>query len=333
MVQFQESFKEYKSTPNPDLLNEDNLMILSVCPNPSVDKFIMLEELKSGQVNRSQGEQAYPGGKATHVAIAVRELGFNSKLAGFWGGPTGQWIRDECSLLGIESTGPNLKEWTRTCLSILTGPHSTETEILEKGPSVSPESIQAFFRAIELALPDADALVVSGSWPDQSPDDVYITLKKLTDSFDIPLWVDASAERLQQAIQVHPFGIHINKTEACTLFGENTSPEAASRKLLQYCTTAAVTDGANGLFLSMGKQTIHAHKKIENIMSTIGSGDCLLAGLITSHLTGGDLSEMARIGTACGAANCIRKELGMLYKRDVEKLKPNINIDILNESV
>lgn len=304
-------------------------MILSVCPNPSVDKFLHLEELRPGQVNRSQKELAFPGGKGTHVALAVRELGFESKLAGLWGGPTGNWIKDECSSLGIDCIGPNIKDWTRTCLTILTTQAPTETEILEKGPGVNPESLESFFLDIEQALRNVKAVAVSGSWPDKSPDDVYQTLKKMANTANIPLWVDASGKRLKQALQIQPFGIHINRTEAYSLFGEKVSPQSASKKLLNYCTMSAVTDGSNGLFLSMGDETIHARYEIENIISTIGSGDCLLAGLVTSHLSGENLSGIARMGTACGAANCIRKELGMLYKTDVDNIKPNVKINNL----
>jgi tagatose 6-phosphate kinase len=305
-------------------------MILSVCPNPSVDKFLQLAELKSGQVNRSLGEVAYPGGKGTHVAMAARELGFESKLAGVWGGPTGNWIKEKCSSLGIDCIGPNIEEWTRTCLTILTHQTPPETEILEKGPEVNPESLKSFFLDIEQALQNVKAAAVSGSWPDKSPDDVYLTLKNLANAANVPLWVDASGKRLKQAIQIQPFGIHINRSEAYSLFGEGISPVSASKKLLDYCTISAVTDGSNGLFLSMGVETIHARYEIENIISTIGSGDCLLAGLITSHLSGEDLSGIARMGTACGAANCIRKELGMLHKTDVDTIKPNVKINNLH---
>jgi tagatose 6-phosphate kinase len=307
-------------------------MILSVCPNPSVDKFLHLDELKPGQVNRSQKEQAYPGGKGTHVALAVSELGFESKLAGFWGGPTGNWIKEECSSRGIECIGPNIKEWTRTCLTILTNQTPPETEILEKGPEVHPESLNLFFIETERAIQQVKAVAVSGSWPDKTPDDVWERLKFLTDNAKIPLWADASGQYLKQAIKIKPFGIHINRKEAYSLFGNEVSPATASKKLLNHCTISAVTDGSNGLFLSMGDETIHASYRIENVISTIGSGDCLLAGLITAHLSGESLSGIARMGTACGAANCIRKELGMLHKKDVDLIKPKVIIDKLHNT-
>ncbi len=49
-------------------------MILCVCPNPAIDKFIYLDDFKEGSVNRINQELSYPGGKGVHVALGVREM-------------------------------------------------------------------------------------------------------------------------------------------------------------------------------------------------------------------------------------------------------------------
>ena len=59
---------------------------------------------------------------------------------------------------------------------------------------------------------------------------------------------------------------------------------------------------------------------MKEVHSTIGSGDCLLAGVIAGHVQELETQSMANLGAACGAANCIRPELGMLYKEDVKRL-------------
>lgn len=304
-------------------------MILSVCPNPSVDKFISLAELRKGSVNRSLGEQAYPGGKGTHVALAVSELGHESKLAGIWGGPTGKWIREECESYGVISVGPEVSNWTRTCLTIKTGSNNTDTEILEKGPEVTGQTMDNLFQSIKEEFVNADAISVSGSWPEGAQDNVYQILKELSDAGGVPLWVDASGNRLKQAIRVSPYGIHINRSEAISLFGPDKTPEYYTRELLNYCTLAAVTDGANGLFLAKDNRVIHANCEAEQIISTVGSGDCLLAGLMVSQASGSDIADMAKTGAACGTANCIHPGLGMLLKKDVDRLKNEVILEEL----
>jgi len=305
-------------------------MILTLCPNPSVDKFIRLDQLQPGGVNRSRGEQAYPGGKGVHVALALKELGDENILAGIWGGPTGDWIREECSIRGVDSIGPETEEWTRTCLTLLKDEGTSDTEILELGPQISDREIDAFFDAIQTPAHRAEAICASGSWPAGTPDDVYQRLKQLADAAGIPFWADASGERLKQVIDVKPFGIHVNRSEVESIFGPADDLAESAMKMLEYCSVAAVTDGANGLYLATEEGSWHASCRVDNVISTVGSGDCLLAGVISAHTAGESSREIAITGTSCGAANVIRPELGMIHKADVDRLKENVIINEIN---
>ncbi|SHG40793.1 1-phosphofructokinase/tagatose 6-phosphate kinase [Fodinibius roseus] len=299
-------------------------MILTACPNPSVDKFLSLSSIKPGQVNRSTGEAAFPGGKGVHVALAVNELGVASHLAGFWGGPTGQWIKQMCSRQGIDSSGPAIDGWTRTCLTIRSGKELKDTEILEHGPTVTERDLHHFWEAVDQKAGQTNLICVSGSWPDGSPDQVYQSLGTYCEDPRFSVWIDASGDRLKQAIDIHPYGIHVNTTEARSLLGREDTADNYARALLDYCEVAAVTDGADGLYLASGDGVYHAYCPVEKVISTVGCGDCLLAGLLVGQHKGASLREMAVLGTACGAANCLRPDLGMLYRSDVDDLRKKV---------
>jgi tagatose 6-phosphate kinase len=60
------------------------------------------------------------------------------------------------------------------------------------------------------------------------------------------------------------------------------------------------------------------------VRSAVGSGDCLTAGLAVAHDRGHDWRQALRLGVACGAANCLRPELGMIHRADVERLLPTV---------
>lgn len=294
-------------------------MILSVCPNPSVDKYLQLPALKAGKVNRSSDEQPFPGGKGVHVALAVNELGEESSLLGFWGGPTGKWIKETCSSHKIDCYGPDIEGWNRTCITINSHSEFDQTEILEQGPAIGKDSIDQFLTNIKTLSTKTMQICISGSWPQGTPDDIYLEIKKIcTDNHQ--LWIDASAGWLKRAADVHPFGIHINLAEAKALFEAEMDPAEYALKLLDYCKVAAVTNGADGLYLASEEAVYHAACHVDHIISTVGSGDCLLAGLLVAQHRKNNLKEMAIFGAACGTANCIRKDLGMLYKEDAERL-------------
>lgn len=302
-------------------------MILTLCPNPSVDKRIELDSFRTGHVNRSLREAAWPGGKGVHVALAVRELGLESRLIGFWGGPTGRWIRDRCEEAGVRCHGPQTDTWTRTCLTIVTP--QEETELRERGPAVGEKLTEQFLEEVEQLLPEAKALCVSGSWPEGVPDGIYMQLRNLLAGSDIPFWIDASGRRLREAIRARPYGIHINRHEAAELFGRDVSPQDGARQLLDYCRIAAVTDGANGLYLAGGETLIHAQCRVDRVMTTVGCGDCLLAGLIAEHQAGSSPSDQARTAVAAGSANCLTPRLGIIRRGDVEKLKQDVKLELL----
>src|SRR5690625_7442640 len=74
-------------------------------------------------------------------------------------------------------------------------------------------------------------------------------------------------------------------------------------KMLEYCSVAAVTDGANGLYLAIEEGSWHASCWVDNVISTVGSGDCLLAGAISSQSAGESSRELCITGTRCVAAH------------------------------
>lgn len=304
-------------------------MIIAICPNPSVDKVLLLKELKAGNVNRCTYEKFYPGGKGIHVGLALKELQTDTKIIGFWSGPTGDWIQSECSAYNVPCHGVSVDGWNRTCLTILTpeNEETNNTEILEKGPEITPASLDEFFKVIREETSDVKAVCVSGSWPKNCPENVYNKLDSICKHNMVDLWVDASGKRLEQAIKIQPFGVHLNKKEAEDFLGPGKTPVEYTKKLLNYCNVVALTDGANGLFLGYKDSVLHGFCTVENIISTVGSGDCLTAGLLHAWYQESDLNTIVKTATASGAANCIHADLGMLRLSDVNKFVEETTVE------
>ena len=116
-----------------------------------------------------------------------------------------------------------------------------------------------------------------------------------------------------------PYCVHLNRKEVISYTEANTLEEAL-HKMSSVCKVSAITDGEKGLYYKVDDTTLHGLSKIDEVYSTIGSGDCLLAGIVAGHINQLENQEIVELGAACGAANCIRPELGMLHKKDVERL-------------
>lgn len=65
---------------------------------------------------------------------------------------------------------------TRNCIAILH--EGQQTEILEKGPSVSEEEGQAFLAHFEALLPDVAVVAISGSLPAGLPVDLLCEISR-----------------------------------------------------------------------------------------------------------------------------------------------------------
>ena len=58
-------------------------MILTICPNPSIDCTIELDSLNVGKLNRIDSKVETYSGKALNVAMGVARLGEKSLATGF----------------------------------------------------------------------------------------------------------------------------------------------------------------------------------------------------------------------------------------------------------
>ena len=305
--------------------------VLVVCPNPSVDSWIWLDELRLQETNRVTREEHYPGGKGTHVAMALAELGRPVHLLGYWAGPTGQWIRAEAERRypHLRCIGPTVTGWSRHCYTVRSAHDLDGTEVLGTGPTLLPEDVDALCELFEEEVKNARCVAMSGSWPRQAPDNGYARLIRCATDQRKAVFLDCTGPALTHALEQRPFCVHLNRPEATQRYGVNELAEAISQ-LLASCSQAAVTDGARGLWLADAQQTVRAQCAPDNVQSTVGSGDCLVAGLVDAFLLEKDLMASARRGVACGAANCQHEELGILRQEDVTALEQRATVEVID---
>lgn len=300
-------------------------MILAVCPNPSVDTRVTLSNFTPGTVHRAIREEHFPGGKGVHVAMATRELGSDVQLLGFWAGPTGDWIRRQCNQPGISCHGPEVPGWTRSCLTMQAPPPYNETELLGVGPTLKHSDLSDFSLEYDRLLTASTLVTLSGSWPAGAPATSYGDFIKRAAHQHKPVILDCTGPFLEPALEHHPFAVHLNAAEASALLGMD-DPIRNAGALSQRCELAVVTHGAQGAYFAFNGQLLHAICPIESQHSAVGSGDCLVAGLAAAHLRKLPLDQTAALACACGAANCLRPELGMLHHHDVQRLIPQVQI-------
>ncbi|MEP3390248.1 MAG: hexose kinase [Reichenbachiella sp.] len=305
-------------------------MILVVCLNPSIDCLqTYSERFRLGAVNRVATEKKYPGGKGVHVAMAAAEMESKVKLLGFWGGHAGDWMRESCTAKGIEALGIEVEGENRRCITMISADGLDETEILGAGPKITPQDVERFLRLFRQHIKEVDVVVLSGSLPPGCPDDLYARLIEIGHASDVPTWIDCTGNPLKHALDTNPFGIHLNHKEALAYTNKVDLSEATA-VLQQQVNVVALTRGSRGLVLSSAEDSVEGSVQVGHIYCTVGSGDCLVAGLAISTYHSRSLQEAARLAVAMGSANCMSTPLGLVQKAHVDELHKKIKIKHTN---
>ena len=131
-------------------------MIYTVTFNPAIDYIVHTGTMQVGQVNRSQGEELYFGGKGINVSFVLHELGLPSKALGFVAGFTGAAIEAGIQEQGIATDFVHLNSgFSRINVKIKSG---EETELNGQGPNISEAAVAELFEKLN-QLQDGDILI------------------------------------------------------------------------------------------------------------------------------------------------------------------------------
>ncbi len=300
-------------------------MILTVVPNPALDKTVVLPGFAVGTIYRPAEVVTLAGGKGCNFARALDTLGQRSLVVCPVGGYEGQRFLDLADRDGLACDGVVIKAELRTCLTII-DPGHPPTEIYERGGALEDGEWQALFDRIVGYFPQATFLALCGSFPSNVPPDALYDLLCRAREAGLPVLLDTSGPQLVAALEAGPTLLKINQFEAGTMLARTiaTPQEAltAARMLQERGARAVVitlgSRGAVGLDVE-GASFGWAAPPVAAVYTT-GSGDCLFAGIASSLARGESLSEATRLGVACGAANTLHIGAGRLEQCQVEQL-------------
>jgi 1-phosphofructokinase family hexose kinase len=282
-------------------------MIYTVTLNPALDRELTVPAIQYDEVLRATEVRIDYGGKGLNVSRALRALGQKSVAVGFVGGITGKRFVDGLPCLDIEIDFVEIKDETRTNISIVTTNQSRYLKVNEPGPKITSQEQAGLLRKIEGLATAGDWWVLSGNLPRGVPCEFYAQIIHLVQAAGGRVVLDTSGEPLKHGCQAQPYLVKPNAAEAAELTGIAVTTPADAREAVM----AIMALGAKNVFMSFGKigalladgqqAWFAAAPKIEE-RNPIGAGDCAVAGLtwgLSQNLTP---SEALRWGVASGSA-------------------------------
>src|SRR3954452_10899590 len=111
-------------------------MILTVVPNPSLDKTAIVANFEPGHTFRVPSVLGMAGGKGLNFARALQTLGGQPLVIGPFGGHIGQAILELAAAEQIACDPMMVDGETRTCLTIVDPATRRLTELYEAGPTL-----------------------------------------------------------------------------------------------------------------------------------------------------------------------------------------------------
>jgi 1-phosphofructokinase family hexose kinase len=335
-----------KNTSQMDNLPVDSLAstnaFFCVSLNAAIDTRLRFDEFVPGRVNRVSSVQRAPGGKAAHVAMALKALSGVPTWIGFAGGATGDELLAGLRSLDIDTLPVPVAESTRVNLEILDA-RGEVTEILEPGGAITEYEWSEFLRVCAAAFQRFQKKTahkkiasISGSLPLGVPAEAYAKLVSLAHSADCLAFVDSSGLGLSKVLAAGPDFVKINREEAqlatqVTIHDVSSAAEAA-RKLLDFgANSAAVSLGERGLVgVRKGDPlTVYARTNPLSAVSTVGCGDAALAGFAFAAANDLSFEQSLAFATACGAANCLAALPGRIMRDDISRIERDVYVERL----
>ncbi|MFE2146342.1 1-phosphofructokinase [Streptomyces sp. NPDC059456] len=278
-------------------------MILTVTPNPSLDRTYEVPSLDRGAVLRATHDRVDPGGKGVNVSRAVAAAGAPTTAVLPLGGSPGALIAELLGAQGVDVTVVKVAGQTRSNISVVE-PDGTLTKINAPGPGLTEEESALLLETVRTASGDPAWIAACGSLPPGLPDQWYADLVARARETGARVALDTSGPALTAALAARPDLVKPNALELAQAVGRplTTLGEAvrAAQELRSLGAGAVLASlGADGQLLVSAEGTFHGTAPVTAVRSDVGAGDASLAGFL---LAGGAGPEALAAALAHGAA-------------------------------
>ena len=309
-------------------------MIITVTLNAAIDKSLSVPNFRLGRRHRTVEQRTMAGGKGVNIARTLKTLGQPVIATGFAGGATGTHIVEQLTEESILNDFVRIREESRTNTSVLDPTTGEQTEINERGPSVSEHEVELFRDKLLYLARGAAIVVFAGSLTRGIEPDIYATLIRELERMEVTTVVDADGEPLRQAVRAEPDVVSPNAIEAEELVGHEFAGEQersrAVREIAALGPREAIMtlpDGCYAQVLVDGQPCIRrVSVQPREPIASRGSGDAFLAGYIASRYEGRAPDQCLRFGVACGAESTARLGAGLIDPREARRLMGEVEL-------
>ncbi|KOG58538.1 MULTISPECIES: 1-phosphofructokinase [Streptomyces] len=278
-------------------------MILTVTPNPSLDRTYEVQALKRGEVIRAETERMDPGGKGVNVSRAVAAAGRRTVAVLPLGGAPGALVAELLHAQGIEVAPVPVVGATRSNIALAEA-DGVLTKINAPGPQLSEAEQELLLDTVRSQSRDADWIACCGSLPRGLAPSWYADVVTRAHAGGARIALDTSGRALLEALRARPDVVKPNAEElaeavARPLATVGDALKAAEEVRAMGARAVLASLGADGQLLVSDAGAWFGSARVSAVRSNVGAGDASLAGFLIAGGTGPDALASA---VAHGAA-------------------------------
>jgi len=300
--------------------------IITLTMNPAIDKSSSVDHVVAERKLYCTPPLFEPGGGGINVSRAIKKLAGESLAIFPSGGPSGATLQLLLNQEAIAHHPVSIKEWSRENLIVLEQSTGVQYRFGMPGPELRDEEWQRCLEEIFSASPGPDYVVASGSLPPGVPQDFYARVARLGKEHGARVVIDTSGEPLRLALREGVYLIKPNIREFRDLVGSGSEEEANIRAMAKkvvmdgMCEVITISLGAAGVLMVSEAGIERLQPPTVPIISKVGAGDSMVAGIVLSLSRGNSVRDAVRFGVAAGTAAVMTPGTELCRREDAERL-------------
>ncbi|MBZ5755174.1 1-phosphofructokinase [Pseudomonas sp. S5(2021)] len=308
--------------------------VLTVTLNPALDLTVQLPALRLGEVNRSDNLQVHAAGKGLNVAQVLADLGHQLTVTGFLGEANAQPFEQLFAARGFADEFVRVAGETRSNIKLAEA-DGRITDINGPGLEVGAAQRDELLARLERLVPGHELVVVAGSLPRGVEVPWFVELLQRLARLGARVALDTSGAALREGLALSPWLIKPNEEELAQARGLDPANAQAladeARRLNARIEHVVMSRGAAGVSWFSPAAAWHAQPPKVRVVSTVGAGDSLLAGMLHGLLAGWPAERTLAHATAIAAQAVGQVGFGITDRAQLAELEAAVRLQPLSQ--
>jgi len=308
--------------------------VLTVTLNPALDLTVQLPALRLGEVNRSDNLQVHAAGKGLNVAQVLADLGHQLTVTGFLGEANAQPFEQLFAARGFADEFVRVAGETRSNIKLAEA-DGRITDINGPGLEVGAAQRDELLARLERLVPGHELVVVAGSLPRGVEVPWFVELLQRLARLGARVALDTSGPALREGLALSPWLIKPNEEELAQARDLDPADAQAladeARRLNARIEHVVMSQGAAGVSWFSPAAAWHAQPPKVRVVSTVGAGDSLLAGMLHGLLAGWPAERTLAHATAIAAQAVGQIGFGITDRAQLAELEAAVRLQPLSQ--